>query len=128
MARAAARRDRLEQALIAALPGARIAGAGATRVGTASCVEFPGVDGEAALLMLSHMQVAVSTGSACGSTHHAPSHVLLAMGRTEDEAASSLRFSLSRETTDAEVDLAIASVPTVISALRSLSAGIVDSI
>ena len=126
VAQATARRDRLEGSLLAALPGARVAGAGARRVGTASCIEFPGIDGEAALLMLAHMQVAVSTGSACGSTHHAPSHVLLAMGRTEDEAASSLRFSLSRETTDGEVDLVIAHVPTVIGALRSLSAGIVD--
>jgi len=124
MAITTARRDRLEVALLAALAGTRVAGAGAKRVGTATCIEFPGVDGEAALLMLSHMQIAVSTGSACGSTHHAPSHVLLAMGRTEDEASSSLRFSLSRETTDAEVDLAISAVPVVIEALRSLSAGI----
>ena len=124
MAQTAARRDHLQAALLAAIPGARVACANAPRVGTACCMEFPGVDGEAALLMLSHMQVAVSTGSACGSTHHAPSHVLLAMGRTEVEAASSLRFSLSRETSDAEVELAIAAVPTVIHALGSLSAGI----
>jgi cysteine desulfurase len=117
------RRDRLEQALEATIPGARIASTGAARVDTATCIEFPGIDGEAALIMLSHMDVAVSTGSACGSTHHAPSHVLLAMGRSDEEASSSLRFSLSRETTDAEIDLAIHAVPVVVQALQSLAPG-----
>lgn len=116
-----ARRDRLEHAILQAIPEARVASAGAARVETASCIEFPGIDGEAALLMLAHLGVAVSTGSACGSSHHAPSHVLLAMGRTDAEAASSLRFSLSRETGDAEIEMAASIVPTVISALQSLA-------
>ena len=115
------RRDKLERALIENIPNARVVADKAARVDTASCVEFSGIDGEAALLMLAQFGVAVSTGSACGSSHHAPSHVLLAMGRSEEQAASSLRFSLSRETTDAEVDMAVSTVTTVVSALRSLA-------
>lgn len=116
-----ARRDRLETALSAELDELRFAARGAPRVASTSCVEFHGIDGEAALLMLSQYEIQVSTGSACGSSHHAPSHVLLAMGRTAEQASSSLRFSLSRETTDAEIELAIATIPGVIRTLRTLA-------
>ncbi|MDF1797943.1 MAG: aminotransferase class V-fold PLP-dependent enzyme [Planctomycetota bacterium] len=114
-------RDRLEAGILAAVPDAVVAAAGAPRVAGTSCIEFHGIDGEAALLMLSHLGVEVSTGSACGSSHHAPSHVLLAMGRSEAEAASSLRLSLSHETSAEEVDHCLATLPGVISALRSLA-------
>ena len=72
-------------------------------------------------MLLAQYGIAVSTGSACGSSHHGPSHVLLAMGRNEAQSASSLRFSLSRETTDQEIDLAIATIPGVIQTLRTLA-------
>ena len=114
-------RDRLEAGILAAVPDAVVAAAGAPRVAGTSCIEFHGIDGEAALLMLSHLGVEVSTGSACGSSHHAPSHVLLAMGRSEAEAASSLRISLSHETSEEEVGHCVATLPGVITALRSLA-------
>jgi len=117
----AARRDRLEAALGAELDDLRVASAESPRVASTSCIEFHGIDGEAALLMLSAYGIQVSTGSACGSSHHAPSHVLLAMGRDAAQASSSLRFSLSRETTDAEIDLAITTIPGVIRTLRTLA-------
>ena len=116
-----ARRDRLEAGLLAAVPDAVVAAAGAPRAPGTTCVEFHGIDGEAALLMLSHHGVDVSTGSACGSGKQAPSHVLLAMGRTEAEAGSSLRLSLSRETEDAAVDHALGVLPGVVEALRALA-------
>ena len=119
----AARRDRLEAGLTEALSDCAVAAAEGPRAPGTACIEFHGVDGEAALLMLSHHGIEVSTGSACGSSHHAPSHVLLAMGRSEAQAASSLRFSLSRETTDAEVESALSTVPSVIEALRALAPG-----
>jgi cysteine desulfurase len=116
-----ARRDRLEAALLAELVDITIAAQDAPRVGSTANVEFHGIDGEAALMLLAQYGIAVSTGSACGSSHHGPSHVLLAMGRNEAQAASSLRFSLSRETTDQEIDLAIATIPGVIQTLRTLA-------
>jgi len=121
VAAVAARRDRLEAALAAELPDLCIACHAGPRVAFTSCIEFHGIDGEAALLMLSEYGVQVSTGSACGSSHHGPSHVLLAMGRSDSEASSSLRFSLSRETTEEEIETAISAVPSVIRTLRCLA-------
>jgi len=119
--RIAAMRDRLESALASELSDLTVASAAALRVASTSCVEFHGIDGEAALLMLSQYGIQVSTGSACGSSHHGPSHVLAAMGRTDAEASSSLRMSLSAETTEPEIDLVIATLPGVIRTLRSLA-------
>lgn len=121
MARIAGLRDHLEAALLAELEDLEVVAAGTPRVTSTSCIEFHGIDGEAALLMLSQYNIQVSTGSACGSSHHGPSHVLLAMGRSEAEASSSLRFSLSRETSTTEIEHAIATLPGVIRTLRTLA-------
>lgn len=67
-------------------------------------VSFPGYEGEALMLYLDHYNIAVSTGSACTSGETDASHVLLAMGRTEAQAKSSIRFSLGRSTTKAQLD------------------------
>lgn len=120
-ARVAALRDQLEAALTTALPDVDVAAAGATRIASTSNLTFAGIDGEAALMLLAQHGIAVSTGSACGSSHHGPSPVLMAMGRSEAEAAASLRFSLSRETTAAEIERTIATLPGVIQTLRSLA-------
>jgi cysteine desulfurase len=65
---------------------------------------FPGAEGNALLLLLDAQGVQCSTGSACSAGVPRPSHVLLAMGMTEGEARSSLRFSLGRTSTQADVD------------------------
>lgn len=80
---------------------------------------FAGVDGEA--LMLSMKALAVSSGSACTSANPEPSHVLRALGRSEDEARSSLRFGLGRFTTREEIEAAILTVERGVQALRALA-------
>jgi cysteine desulfurase len=83
-------------------------------------VHVPGVDGQTLLAMLSDEGLAVSSGSACSAESPRPSHVLLALGLTEDEARASLRFGLSRFTTEAEVDQAVALITAGVERLRAL--------
>ena len=80
-------------------------------------LSFTDVDGEA--LMMAMRDVAVSSGSACSAADPEPSHVLLAMGLSEDLARSSLRFGLGRFTTSEEIDFAIESVARAVERLRS---------
>lgn len=79
---------------------------------------FPGVDGEA--LMLNMKTVAVSSGSACTSTNPEPSHVLRALGRSEDDARASLRFGLGRFNTEEEIDAAAEAVGRTVARLRAI--------
>jgi cysteine desulfurase len=95
-------RDRLEEALRPM--DVTINGAGASRLPNTSNVTFHGADGEGIVIALDLSGVAVSTGSACSSGRVEPSPVLLAMGLSPDEARSTVRFSLSRFTTEEEVD------------------------
>jgi cysteine desulfurase len=81
-------------------------------------VSFNSVDGEALLLAMGNL--AVSSGAACSSVDSAPSHVLRALGLSEDAARSSLRFGLGRFNTEADVDAAIARVTTAVKQLRDL--------
>jgi cysteine desulfurase len=83
-------------------------------------VSFGNVDGEALLLAMGNL--AVSSGAACTSTDSGPSHVLLALGLSEDAARSSLRFGLGRFNTDAEVDTAAELVTGAVRRLRRLTA------
>lgn len=116
--RIAALRDRL-WAGIADLGEVHINGAGAQRTPGHLNVAFGGIDGEA--LMMALRQLAVSTGSACTSASVEPSHVLKAMGLADSRAHGSLRFSLGRYTTEAEVDQAIQSICEAIPVLRKQS-------
>lgn len=108
--RVAALRDRLEGEVLRMIRGARVIGAGAPRVCNTSCVLLPGVAAEPLLLLLSEAGVCASSGAACSSGSLEPSHVLLAMGFLPDEARGELRFSLSRETTDGDIDRALAAL------------------
>lgn len=89
-------------------------GAGQPRIPNTSNVTFRGADGEGIVIALDLNGVAVSTGSACSSGRIEPSGVLLAMGLSADEAKSTLRFSLSRFTTAAEIDKVIALLRDVV--------------
>lgn len=82
-------------------------------------VSFHGVEGES--LQYALADLAVSTGSACASASETPSYVLRALGRSDHLAQSSLRFSLGRFTTEAEIDAAIASVTQAVERLRSIA-------
>ncbi len=111
-------RDRFEGALLAAIPGVEVNGT-APRVGNTSNLWFPKVDGEALLIALDLEGICVSTGAACASGSLSPSHVLLSMGRTSEQAHGSLRFSLGETTTKAELDTVVAALTRLVPLNRS---------
>ncbi len=113
-------RDRLEQGLRAAIPGARVNGAG-PRVSNTSNVLIPGVEGEAMVIGLDLKGFAVSSGAACSSGAVEPSHVLTAIGLSREDARSSLRFSLGQSNTEEQVDALIQAAADVAARLRKLS-------
>jgi len=82
-------------------------------------VRVPGVDGQSLLAALSAAGLALSSGSACSAENPQPSHVLLALGLGEDEARASLRFGLSRFTTEAEIDAAAELIAAGVRRLRT---------
>jgi cysteine desulfurase len=98
-------RDRLERALIAAIPGLRVNGDHGERAPNVANLYFPGRNAADLVAALSRRGVYVSAAAAC-STGGEPSHVLRAMG-LEERANASVRFSLSRFTTAAEIDYAV---------------------
>ena len=111
-------RDRLEAGLLDLVPGARAQGAGAERVPNTSFISFPGLEGEVLFLKLSDRGVCVSTGSACTTGQPEPSHVLRAMGIPAEEARGTVRFSLSRYSTEAEITRVLELVPGLVAELR----------
>jgi cysteine desulfurase len=120
-ARVSALRDRLEQGLLSHVPHSHANGAGAERTPNTTNITFPGIEGEALVIALDLKGLACSTGAACSSGAVEPSHVLTAIGLSPDEARASLRFSLGRHTTAAEIDFALQVVPTAVEQLRELS-------
>ncbi|MFH1144713.1 MAG: cysteine desulfurase NifS [Candidatus Eisenbacteria bacterium] len=120
-ARTAALRDRLEQAILRRIPHATINGHPTHRLPNTLNAAFRFVEGEALLINLDFEGVAVSTGSACSSGDLKPSHVLIAMGISPVDAHGSLRFSLGRTTTEAEIDAALEVLVRVVERVRSMS-------
>ncbi len=120
-ARLAALRDRLEEGILAQIAQTGINGAGAPRVANTTNIYFDHVEAEALLIALDLKGLSVSGGSACQSGATEPSHVLTAMGLTAARARATLRFSLSKLTTEAEVEEALRLIPTAVARLRELS-------
>jgi cysteine desulfurase len=114
-------RDRLEQGILAQVEEAAVNGAGAPRVSNTSNIYFDHVEAEALVIALDLKGLSVSGGSACQSGATEPSHVLTAMGLNAARARASIRFSLSKLTTEEEVDQALALIPTAVARLRDLS-------
>ncbi len=118
-------RDRLWALLQRDIPGIALNGPpledAAVRLANNLNVRIPGVDGQSLLATLAADGLALSSGSACSSENPRPSHVLLALGLTDDEARASLRFGLSRFTTDAEIDESARRIAAGVAKLRSLS-------
>jgi cysteine desulfurase len=106
MPRVARLRDRLLERLRAALPDLRVHGDPAGGLANTLDVRVPGVDGDALRIALDLEGICVSGGSACASGAMRPSHVLTAIGLSEEEARGAVRFSLGPETTPADVDAA----------------------
>lgn len=105
-ARIAALAERLLKQLVAAIPALRLNGSAVHKIANTLNLTFPGVLGESMLIALDLEGVEVSMGSACAAGAVEPSHVLLAMGLSRDEARSSLRLSLGWSTTAEEVERA----------------------
>ena len=120
-ARLSVLRDRLEQRILTRVTGAHVNGSAAPRVGNTSNIRFDGIDSEPLLIGLDLKGFAVSSGSACSSGATEPSHVLAAIGLTREQARSSVRFSLGRSNTEAQVDALIDAVVEVVSRLRKLA-------
>lgn len=114
----AAMRDAFEEAVRTALTDVVVNAGGAPRLWNTSNLGFPGLEAEAILLGLSERGVCASAGAACSSGSLEPSPVLLAMGVPEPIAHGSVRFSMSRFTTQAELDRAIKAVTQVVERLR----------
>src|SRR6266496_665689 len=115
-------RDRFEKSVLETVNGASVNGAGAARLSNTSSLSFEGIESSAALLLLDRQGICCSAGSACRTGSQEASHVLRAMNPSGDGARRSLRFSLGRFNTDAEIDRAIEVVPKVIEKLRQSAA------
>ena len=121
----AALRDRLERGILDAIPDSGVNGDGvdglAPRVPNTTNIWFDGIEGEPAVIALDLKGIAISTGAACSSGAIEPSHVLTAMGLSKDRARSSLRFSIGKHNTDADIDYVLDIIPQVVTRLREIS-------
>lgn len=113
-------RDHLENEILRLIPQVRVNGHRTLRLPNTSNLCFEGVEGEALLLKLNQHRICASAGSACttGSLH--PSHVLTAMGLSAAQAQASLRFSLSTDTTEADITATLEVLPRLVAELREL--------
>jgi cysteine desulfurase len=114
-------RGRLESTILKNVESAAVNGAGAPRVPNTSNIYFDYIEGEALIIALDLKGLAVSTGAACSSGAIEPSHVLTAMGLRPDRARASIRFSLGKQNSAADVEFAIELVPAQVARLRELS-------
>ena len=119
--RLTALRDRLEAGILATCPNVRVNGDKANRLPNTLNVSFEYIEGEAIAYHLSDLGICISTGSACASGSLDPSHVIRAMGVPFTAIHGSVRFSLSRFNTDADIDYVLEKLPPVIKNLRELS-------
>ena len=114
-------RDHFEAAVRERLPGTEINGDPVERLPNTASLYFPGVDGEAMLVLLDKAGLCASAGSACTSGSLHPSHVLMAMGFTTERARGSLRFSFSRFNTAEEIERGVEIVVGAVERLRKMS-------
>lgn len=118
-ARIAELRDDLETRVAATVPDVRFSGDPDHRLPGHAHVQFPGCEGDSLLMLLDAQGIECSTGSACNAGVAQASHVLLAMGCTEDESRSSLRFTLGHTSTRADVDALVAALPAAVERARA---------
>ena len=114
-------RDQLEQTILQRVERAQVNSGNVARTPNTTNIVFECIEGEAMVIALDLKGVSVSTGAACSSGAIEPSHVLTAMGLSGEEARGSIRFSLGKQTTEAEIEFVAERVPEVVSRLRELS-------
>jgi cysteine desulfurase len=119
--RVRALRDRLEDGILATIPGTSRNGAKEPRLPNTSNLAFEGVEAEGILMLLDQAGICASSGSACTTGSLDPSHVLTAMGFIAARARSSIRFSLGIYNTEAEVEYVLKHLPGIIARLRANS-------
>jgi len=115
-------RNRLEEGLLARIPGARVNGDPARRAPNTLSLMLPGVESESLVIALDLAGLACSAGAACSSGAVDPSHVLTAIGLTPAEARASLRFSVGRANTREEIDKALGLIPVAVTRQRDAAA------
>lgn len=120
-------RDRFESGILGTVSGASVNGAGAERLPNTSNFSFDGIESGAALMLLDRHNICCSAGSACRTGSGESSHVLRAMHGNAERAQSSLRFSLGRFNSEADVDKALEIVPQVIEKLRRLNSPVASA-
>jgi len=119
--RMSALRDRLEQGILRSVPLVTVNGDPKRRLPNTTSLAFDYIEGEGFVIAMDLRGVACSTGAACSSGSLEPSHVLAAMGKTPEQARSSIRFSLGRFTTAEDIDQTLEIVPAVAEQLRAVS-------
>ena len=107
-------RDRLEEGIRKLVPDARLNGHPENRLPNTLNLTLPGLRGESIVVALDQHGISLSSGSACKSGSPEPTHVLMAMGRTEEEAHCAVRFSLSQDTSEADINEAISALAQVL--------------
>jgi cysteine desulfurase len=120
MPRVAAMRDRLEGEILKNIADTSVNGRTDARVPNTSNIGFARLEAEAILLLLSEQGICASAGAACSSGSLEPSHVLQAMQIDPRVAHGAIRFSLSKFTTDAEIDRTLQVLPPIINRLRAV--------
>ncbi|MBQ7920339.1 MAG: cysteine desulfurase NifS [Lachnospiraceae bacterium] len=113
-------RDCFAEKLLEEIPEAVLNGHPYNRLPGNVNVTIPGVEGESVLILLDQRGVCASSGSACSMAQEGPSHVLLAMGLTQEEARGAIRFSLSEENTEEELDKAVHVLKEIVVHLREI--------
>ncbi len=114
-------RDRLEKRILESVPGVTVNGDRERRLPTTTNLSFDYIEGEGFVIAMDLRGVACSTGAACSSGSLEPSHVLSAIGKTADQARSSIRFSLGRFSTPEDIDYTLEVLPVVVEKLRAVS-------
>lgn len=114
-------RDKLQTGLLATCPDARVNGGAAARVANTLNISFEYIEGESVLYHLSDLGICASSGSACAAGSLEPSHVIRAMGVPFTAVHGSIRFSLSRYTTEEEIDYVLRHCPGVVAEMRAIS-------
>jgi len=119
--RMSALRDHLEASILRDVPLVTVNGDPKRRLPNTTSLAFDYIEGEGFVIAMDLRGVACSTGAACSSGSLEPSHVLAAMGKTPEQARSSIRFSLGRFTTVEDIDQTLEVVPAVAEQLRAVS-------
>ncbi len=113
-------RDRLEHSILTTMDQTQVNGDQTNRLPNTTNIGFERLEAEAILLLLSEQDICASAGAACSSGSLDPSHVLQAMRINPKYAHGAIRFSLSRYTTDEEINAALTALPKVIARLRAV--------